>query len=109
MLIGVNFSTEKRRPDDWVIERGDGTIVRGGSKIGQKSVRNRSEIGQKVGQKVEAVFALIKKNPEITREELSAALHMAPSSVQRYIDILKEDRIKRDGGDNGGAWIIIKQ
>ena len=28
VLIGVNFSTEKRRPDGWVIERGDGTIMR---------------------------------------------------------------------------------
>ena len=27
VLIGLNFSTEKRRPDDWVVERGDGTQI----------------------------------------------------------------------------------
>lgn len=27
VLIGVNFSTKSRRPDDWVIERGGGTRV----------------------------------------------------------------------------------
>ena len=26
MLIGLNFSTEKRRPEGWVVERGDGSV-----------------------------------------------------------------------------------
>jgi predicted transcriptional regulator len=48
----------------------------------KKSVR---KVGLKVGLKVEAVFALIKANPTVTRDELSKELNMAPSSIQRYI------------------------
>ena len=70
----------------------------------EKSVR---KIGQKVGQKVEMVFGFIKANPYITRDELSEAMQMASSSVQRYIDILKEDRIRRVGPDKGGHWEMI--
>ncbi len=67
----------------------------------------REQIGQKIGQKIEVVYELIKSNPTITRDELSAMLHVAPSSVQRYIDILNVDRIRREGGDKGGKWIIL--
>jgi predicted transcriptional regulator len=71
----------------------------------KKSVR---KVGLKVGLKVEAVFALIKANPTVTRDELSKELNMAPSSIQRYIDILKIDRIRRIDGDRGGYWKLLK-
>ena len=67
------------------------------------------QIGQKIGQKVEMVFEQIKSNPMITRDELCLVLHMAPSSIQRYINILKVNRIRREGGDKGGKWVIIEQ
>jgi len=54
------------------------------------------------------VFALIKANPAMARDELSEAMHMAPSSIQRYIDILKKSRIRRDGSDTKGVWIILE-
>jgi len=95
-LIGLNFSSKTRRLEDWEI---------GQRNRSEKSVR---KIGQKVGQKVETVFSLIKANPTITRDELSEKLGMAPSSIQRYIDILKIDRIRRVGGDFGGRWEIIE-
>ena len=124
IFIGLNFSTEKRRPDGWIIERQDGTISESGVKSGMKNgtkcgmddksvreigQRNRSEkIGQRVAKRVEQVFALIKANPAMTRDELSEAMHMAPSSIQRYIDILKKSRIRRDGSDTKGTWIILE-
>ena len=83
-------------------------------KIGQrKSVReNRSEksvreIGQRVSKRIEEVYMLIKGNPSITREELSQTLHMAPSSIQRYINELKKSRIRRVGSDTKGTWEIL--
>lgn len=92
-LIGLNFSSKTRRLEEW--------------KIGQ---RNRSEKSVRgIGQKVEIVFTLIKANPTITRDELSEKLGMAPSSIQRYIDVLKIDRIRRVGGDFGGHWEIINK
>jgi hypothetical protein len=92
-LIGLNFSSKTRRLEEW--------------EIGQ---RNRSEKSVRgIGQKVEIVFTLIKANPTITRDELSEKLGMAPSSIQRYIDVLKIDRIRRVGGDFGGHWEIINK
>jgi predicted HTH transcriptional regulator len=76
------------------------------SKGGQRRWSKKSV--RKIGQKVEAVFALIKANPTITRDELSKELNMAPSSIQRYIDILKIDRIRRIDGDRGGYWKLLK-
>jgi hypothetical protein len=92
-LIGLNFSSKTRRLEEW--------------EIGQ---RNRSEKSVRgIGQKVEIVFTLIKANPTITRDELSEKLGMAPSSIQRYVDVLKIDRIRRVGGDFGGHWEIINK
>lgn len=119
VLIGVNFSTEKRRPDDWVIERGDGTIVRGGSKIGQKSVRNRSEIGRKATSKTTTkttskttskILAIIRDNPLLTYEEIGAKVGLTTDGVYYHTNKLRSKGIiRREGGTNGGAWIIIKQ
>ncbi len=95
VLVGINYNKETKL-HDCVIER-----EKIGQKIGQK-------IGRKIGQKIEVVYELIKSNPTITRDELSTTLNMAPSSVQRYINILKIDRIRREGGDKGGKWIIVK-
>ena len=33
VLIGLNFSTEKRRPDDWIVERGDGSVVSSSTQV----------------------------------------------------------------------------
>ena len=98
ILIGINFSSTTRRMTDWIV--GDS------QNRSEKSVR---KIGQKIGQKVEVVFELIKNNPAITRDELSEVLKIAPSSVQRYIDILKDERIRRIGGDKGGHWEVIEE
>lgn len=96
VLVGINYNKRTKR-HDCIIER---------VQIGQKTGR---KIGQKIGQKAEMVFEQIKSNPTITRDELCLVLHMAPSSIQRYINILKVDRIRREGGDKGGKWVLIEQ
>jgi len=51
---------------------------------------------------------LIKQNPYITRIELSNALKINPSAVQRHIIKLKnEGIIERVGGDKGGYWKVV--
>lgn len=115
VLIGVNFSTKTRRPDGWVIERGDGTIVRGGSKIGQKSVRNRSEIGRKATSKTTTkttskILAIIRDNPLLTYEEIGAKVGLTTDGVYYHTNKLRSKGIiRREGGTNGGTWIILKQ
>ena len=55
------------------------------------------------------VFDLIRKNPRITRKELSETLQINPSAVQKHIEKLKNERkIVRAGSDKGGSWKIIK-
>lgn len=91
VLVGINY--DKSKGHSCKIER-----------ISIESVR---EIGQSVSDKVERVYTLIKTNPSITRGELSRALQVAPSSIQRYINILKQSRIRRVGSDTKGTWKIL--
>ena len=107
----MGISYDKAKGHTCKIDRISKESVR---EIGQrKSVReNRSEksvreIGQRVSKRIEGVYMLIKGNPSITREELSQTLHMAPSSIQRYINELKKSRIRRVGYDTKGTWEIL--
>ena len=77
--------------------------------IGQKVVKeNGQKGGQRGGQRTEEVFELIKANPSITREQLSEILHIVPSAVQKHINKLKIDRIRRIKGKQKGHWEIIE-
>ena len=76
-------------------------------RIDRLSIKSVREIGQRVSKRIEEVYMLIKGNPSITREELSQTLHMAPSSIQRYINELKKSRIRRVGSDTKGTWEIL--
>ena len=71
-------------------------------------MKSDDEGGQKSGQTTEQVLELIKANPNITRAELSSALDISPSAIQKHIDKLKGTRIRRVGGDKGGHWEIIE-
>ena len=56
------------------------------------------------------ILDLIKGNPEITNVVLVEKSGMSRTTVQKYIKILKkESYIKREGGNKGGRWIIIKK
>lgn len=91
VLVGISY--DKAKGHTCKIDR-----------ISKESVR---EIGQRVSKRIEEVYMLIKGNPSITREELSQTLHMAPSSIQRYINELKKSRIRRVGSDTKGTWEIL--
>ncbi len=100
VLVGISY--DKAKGHTCKIDRISKESVR---EIGQrKSVR---EIGQRVSKRIEEVYMLIKGNPSITREELSQTLHMAPSSIQRYVNELKKSRIRRVGSDTKGTWEIL--
>ena len=56
------------------------------------------------------VLRLIKENPKITRKMLSNSIGVAPSTIQKHINRLKEEGfIFRVGGDFGGYWEIINK
>lgn len=59
-------------------------------------------------EKVVRLLDLIKTNPAITRKELSEALGINPSAVQKHMDKLKnEGVIAREGSDKKGVWKVI--
>ena len=91
-----------RRLEEWKIGQ---KVVK---EIGQKGGQRKSpKGGHRGGQRTEEVFELIKANPSITREQLSEILHIVPSAVQKHINKLKIDRIRRIKGKQKGHWEII--
>ncbi|MDL2251777.1 winged helix-turn-helix transcriptional regulator [Odoribacter sp. OttesenSCG-928-J03] len=90
------------------------------NKIGEKPSEsfNASDGGQKewIGgqkrwsEKVIRLLELIKEKPTITRKELSEALQINPSAVQKHIEKLKnEGVITREGSDKKGFWKITSK
>ena len=55
---------------------------------------------------VQAVFNLISRNHSISRAELAKKLGTSERQVRKAIDVLRNKRIKRKGGDSG-EWEII--
>ena len=57
---------------------------------------------------VRAILDLITEDPEVTTEILVSKSGKSRSTVQKSIRILKEGLcIKREGGNNGGRWIVL--
>ena len=84
ILVGINFSTTSRRPDDWIIERADGSIIEGGKNVREQV---REQEGEQVKEQVKKlVFALGKDTKK--REELMQLLQLAGrrNFKQNYID-----------------------
>jgi ATP-dependent DNA helicase RecG len=73
--------------------------VRGGS---QKSTQEGS---QKSSQRI---LALVAGRPEITIEEMAAALKISPRAVKKHLSNLKgKGLLKRVGPDKGGHWEVV--
>lgn len=61
-------------------------------------------------EKVVRLLELIAEKPAITRKELSEALQINPSAVQKHIERLKnEGIISRVGSDKKGSWVITSK
>ena len=57
----------------------------------------------------EKLISIIKKNDRVTTDEMKEKLKVSISTVNRDITALKEAQVLiREGGDNGGRWIILK-
>jgi len=70
----------------------------------QKPTRNRPETDQK-----NRIVEFIRLKPTISRSELAVKLNIHESSVKRRLEtLIKENRIKRVGPDNGGFWEVIE-
>ena len=99
VLIGVNFSTEKRRPDDWGVERGDGT------QMWRTEYQTGQVTGQDTGQVTEQVSSLIlalggdsmKLTELMERLQLSGRdnfikMYLKPAQVGEYVSMTIPDK-----------------
>lgn len=57
----------------------------------------------------EKLISIIKKNDRVTTDQMREELKVSISTVNRDITALKEAHVLiREGGDNGGGWIILE-
>ena len=84
ILVGINFSTKTRRPDDWLIERADGSIIEGGKNVREQV---REQEGEQVKEQVKKLVLALGKDTK-KREELMQLLQLAGrrNFKQNYID-----------------------
>ncbi|MCK4429382.1 MAG: winged helix-turn-helix transcriptional regulator, partial [Candidatus Aenigmarchaeota archaeon] len=66
--------------------------------------------GMKTTQKTtQKILALIKENPEITRNELANSLGISSDGVKYHLNNLKKEGIlKHIGGRKGGHWVVLE-
>ena len=104
VLIGLNFSTKTRRPDDWIIEHGDGSQI-----VDQKSGPEKWT-GTKLNERQEAIVEWISNNPNTTYDEMSERFGVSRQTI--YKDTKKLQAlgvIIREGEDFGGIWKRVSQ
>ena len=101
--IGVNFSSEKRRPDTWL-------ICRDSDADKQKEILNQEDDLQGVPQDdlqsdLQNIEELVKNNPNITRKEMAEKLHVSPKTIARRLE--KLSHIRYVGSGYSGHWEVI--
>ncbi len=95
----------------------DGTILIVALPLVEKSVSNMTnkspekyntkQCSIEVEKRAKLILKQIKKNPEITRGEISDTLGLTSSQVRTALGKLKEDNIiYRVGSDTQGKWIV---
>ena len=70
-------------------------------------IQSDPELDQGNLELVQAVYELIKENHSISRAALAAKLATSERQVRKAIDILRDKRIRRKGGDSG-EWEVIE-
>ncbi len=81
-------------------------MTQGGQKRWSEKVVRKG--GQKITPKQFNVLELIKKDPSISRKDISEKLKINESAVQKHLDALREKGvIRRNGPDKGGYWEIL--
>lgn len=73
---------------------------------GPGAVQSDPEVIQNDPELVKAVYDLIYENHSISRAALAKALGISERQVRKAIDILRDKKIRRKGGDSG-EWVII--
>lgn len=111
--IGLNFSTEKRRPNGWIATNSKGEVI---SEYNEEDAVERKltwaavrkilkERGIKLYKNQEIVLKAIVKKRTITYEEISATNDVPLATVKTCIVALKEKTVLVDKQD--GQWVLM--
>ena len=77
-----------------------------GETVGENVGEN---VGEKLNKREESILELIRANPHITIEQLSALSNVSTRTIERNIRSLKKkEYLERNGSDVKGEWIIKK-
>lgn len=69
--------------------------------------QNKSS-GKSSGKTSERIKKMMSSNPKVTQEEIVRELSITVRAVEKQVKKLRETgQIDRDGGNNGGHWIIL--
>ena len=113
ILIGLNFSTTTRRPDDWIIERGDGSQI-----VDQKSGPEKwtGKVDRKSGPRAKRdnnreviesqIILLITEHPDITTRVLAEQMGRARSGLIKHLNRMQADGLIQYDTANA-KWIVI--
>ena len=75
----------------------------------QETSRKHPENIQKNRTLQQQIIDAIQSNPTITRKELIYLLNSTEGSVKYHLSqLIKKGRIKREGSDRTGTWIVIE-
>ena len=112
ILIGLNFSTATRRPDGWIIERGDGLVVESGPEKWTRKVDQKSGPKTKRDSNRESIEAqiilLITEYPDITTRVLAEQMGRARSGLIKHLNRMQADGLIQYDTTNA-KWIVIAQ
>ena len=63
----------------------------------------------KLIERQQKILNLIKESPTITGKQMSKALSVSQRTIERDLSALqKKGVLKREGKDNDGVWVIVK-
>lgn len=80
-----------------------------GGKLGERWSEKWSERWSELNENQRRIIDLMEKKPGITRHELSEALKINQSAIQKHIDKLKKEGIiRRVGPAKGGHWEMVE-
>lgn len=93
--IGINFSSESRRPNDWLVQRATQDVLQ--------------DVLQDVPQgELQEIIRLIYHNPKITRAEIGDKLQVSEKTIGRKLEKI-QDKVRYEGSGYSGHWEIIKK
>ena len=93
VLVGINYNKETKR-HECVIER---------EQIGQKTTTKTT------AKTTAKILGILRSNPRVTYEEIGAKLGLTTDGVYYHTNKLRaQGIIRREGGTNGGIWIVME-